>query len=63
MELKGVQREESKLSHTPYELQVLLIVVMVLGQWWDWVVPAGVSGQERNSVVSASHPGAAGMVR
>ena len=62
MEVKGVQREGSTLSHTPDELQVLLITVVVLGQRRDWVVPAGVSGQERNSVVSASHPSAAGVV-
>ena len=62
MEVKGVQREGSTLSHTPDRLQILLIMVVVLGQWRDWVVPAGVSGQERNSVVSALHPSAAGMV-
>ena len=54
MEAKGVQREGSTLSHTPDRLQVLLIMVVVLGQRREWVVPAGVSGQERNSVVSAS---------
>ena len=54
MEVKGVQREGSTLSHTPDELQVLLITVVVLGQRRDWMVSAGVSGQERNSVVSAS---------
>ena len=53
MEVKGVQREESTLSHTPDKLQVLLIMVVVLGQRRDRVVPAGVSGQEKNSVVSA----------
>ena len=65
MELKGVQREGSTLSHTPDELQVLLIVMVVVsGQRRDWVVPAGVSGQERNPVVSASQKTlAAGMVR
>ena len=55
MEEKIVQRELSTLSHTPDELQVLLIVVVLLGQGRDTVVPAGVSGQERNSVVSALH--------
>ena len=54
MEVKGVQREGSTLSHTPDELQVLLITVVVLGQRRDWMVSAGVSGQERNSVISAS---------
>ena len=54
MEVKGVQREGSTLSHTPDKLQVLLIMVVVLGQRRDRVVPVGVSGQERNSVVSAS---------
>ena len=59
-----VQREGSTLSHTPDELHVLLIMVVLLGQWRDSVVPAGVSGQERNSVVSASHKTvAAGLVR
>ena len=62
MEVKGVQREGSTLSHTPDKLQVLLIMVVVLGQWRDRVVPAGISGQERNSVVSALHPSTAGMV-
>ena len=64
MEVKGVHREGSTLSHTPDELQVLLITVVVLGQRRDWMVSAGVSGQERNSVVSASQkPIAAGMVK
>ena len=62
MEVKGVQREGSTLSHTPDRLQVLLIMVVVLGQRRDRVVPAGVSGQERNSVVSDSQK-AAGMVK
>ena len=53
MVVKGVQREGSTLSHTPDELQVLLIMVVVLRQRRDWVVSAGVLGQERNSVVSA----------
>ena len=62
MEVKGVHREGSTLSHTPDELQVLLITVVVLGQRRDWMVSAGVPGQERNSVVSASQkPVAAGM--
>ena len=55
MEVKGVQREGSTFSHTPDRLQVLLIVVVVLGQWRVQMVPTSVSGQERNSVVSASH--------
>ena len=63
MEVKEVQREGSTLSHTPDKLQVLMIMVVVLGQRREWVVPAGVSGQERTSVVSASHPSAAGMVK
>ena len=53
MELKGIQRKGSTLSHTPDGLQVLLIMVKVVGQWADWVVPAGVFGQRRNSVTSA----------
>ena len=64
MEEKIVQRELSTLSHTPDELQVLLIMVVLLGQRRDTVVPAGVSGQERTLVVSASHKTvASGMVR
>ena len=64
MEEKLVQRERSALSHTPDELQVLLIMVVLLGQRRDTVVPAGVSGQERNSVVSSSHKIlATGMLR
>ena len=67
MEVKGIQREASTLSHTPDKLQVLLImVVVVLGQRRDWVVPAGVSGHERKSVVSAlqyAQSVPAGMVR
>ena len=54
MEVKEVQRERSTFSHTPDRLQVLLTIVVVLGQRRVWVVPAGVSGQERNPVVSAS---------
>ena len=54
MEEKIVQREGFTLSHTPDELQVLLIMMVLLGHWRDTVVPAGVFGQERNSVVSAS---------
>ena len=53
MEVKGVQREGFTLSHTPDRLQVLLIMVVVLGQRRVRVVPAGVSSQERNPVVSA----------
>ena len=65
MEEKLVQRERSTLSHTPDELQVLLIIMVLPGQRRDSVVPAGVFGQERNPVVSASHvkTAAAGMVR
>ena len=55
MEANEVQRVRSTLSHTPDRLQVLLIVVVVLGQWRVQMVPTSVSGQERNSVVSASH--------
>ena len=60
-----VQIESSTLSHTPDELQVLLIMMVLLGQRRDSVVPAEVFGQERNPVVSASHvkTAAAGMVR
>ena len=54
MEVKGIQREGSTLSHTPDRLQVLLIMVKVVGQRTDWLVPAGVFGQKRNSVASAS---------
>ena len=54
MEVKGVQREGSTFSHTPDRLQVLLIMVVVLGQRRTRVVPAGVSSQERNPVTSAS---------
>ena len=52
MEVNEVHREGSTLSHTPDELQVLLIMVLVLGQRRVWVVPATVSGQERTPVVS-----------
>ena len=51
--MKEVQREMSTRSQTPDELQVLLIMVVVLGQRRDWVVPAGVLGHKRKSVVSA----------
>ena len=62
MEVKGIQREGSTLSHTPDKSQVLLIMVNVVGQRTDWVVPAGVSGQRRNSVASASqYPGPTGV--
>ena len=53
MESNGVHREGSTISHTPDELQVLLIMVLVLGHWRLWLVPATVSGQERTPVVSA----------
>ena len=59
MEVNEVQREVSTLSHTPEELQVLLIMVVVVGQRRVWVVPARVKFQKKNSVVSASHPRAA----
>lgn len=52
----SVQGERSTLSHIPDRLQVLLTMVVVSGHWRVWVVPARVSGQERNSVVSALHP-------
>ena len=62
MELKGIQREESTLSHTSDKLQVLLIMVNVVRQRADWVVPAGVSCQRRNSVASSSqYPGPKGV--
>ena len=66
VEVKGVQREGSTLSQTPDGLQVLLIMVVVVGQWRDRVVPAEVLGHERKSVVSArqyAQPVPAGMVR
>ena len=59
MEVSEVQREGSTLSHTPDRLQVLLTMVVVLGQGRVWVVPARVSGQNRNPVVFALHPPAA----
>ena len=52
MEVNEVQRVKSTLSHSPDRLQVLLMMVVVLGQQRVLVVPAKVSGQERNSVVS-----------
>ena len=55
MEANEVQRVRSTLSHTPDRLQVLLIMVVVVGQWRVQMVSASVSGQDRNSVVSASH--------
>ena len=55
MEANEVQRVRSTLPHTPDRLQILLIMVVVLGQWRVQEVPARVSGQERNSVVSALH--------
>ena len=62
MEVKGVQRDRSALSHTPDGLQVLLIMVVVLGQETDRVVSAGVADQNRNSVTSSSHLTVAVMV-
>ena len=59
MRVSEVQREGSTLSHTPEGLQVLLIMVVVLGQGRVWVVPARVFGQDRNRVVSALHSPAA----
>ena len=47
------QREMSTPSQTPDELQVLLIMVVVLGQRRNWVVPAEVLGHKRKSVASA----------
>ena len=52
MEVNEVQRVKSTLSHSPDRLQVLVMMVVVLGQQRVRVVPAKVSGQERNSVVS-----------
>ena len=52
MEVNEVQRVRSTLSHTPDRLQVLLMMVVVLGHWRFRVVPARVSGQEKNPVVS-----------
>ena len=54
MELSGMQREGSTLSQMPGVLQVLLMMVVVLGQGKDLVIPAGVSGQRRNCVDSSS---------
>ena len=62
IEVKGVQREGSTLSHMPDELQVLLTMVVVLGQETDRVVSAGVADQNRNSVTSSSHLTVAVMV-
>ena len=62
IEVKGVQREGSTLSHTPDGLQVLLTMVVVLGQETDRVVLARVAGQNRNSVTSSSHLTVAIMV-
>ena len=55
MEVSVVQRDRSKLSHIPDGLQVLLIMIVVLGQGRVRVVPARVAGQDRNPVVSALH--------
>ena len=63
MKVKAVQREGSTLSQTPVRLQLLLIMVVVLGQRRDWVVPAGVLGQERKSVVSALQQTSADMIK
>ena len=52
MEVNEVQRVKSTSSHTPDRLQFLLIMVVVLRQRRVRVVPARVSGQERNPVVS-----------
>ena len=51
MEANEVQRVASTLSHSPDRLQVLLIMVVVLGQGRVQLVPAGIAGQERNFVV------------
>ena len=64
MEANEVQRVRSTLSHSPDRLQFLLIMAVVVGQGRVWVVPARVSGQERNSVVfSLQMTFAAEMVR
>ena len=59
IEMSVAQRVRSIVSHTPDRLHVLLIMVVVLGQGWVRVLPAGVAGQDRNPVVSALHPLAA----
>ena len=53
IEVKGVQREGSTVFHTPDRLQVLLTMVVVLGQETEQVVLARVAGQNRNSVTSS----------
>ena len=61
-----LQRDGSTLSHTPDGLQVLLIMVVVLRQLRDRVVPAEVLGHKRKSTVSAlqyAQPVPVGMVR
>jgi len=63
MKLSGMQREELSSSQMPGGLQVLLMMVMVLGQGKDLVVPAGVSGQRRNCVASSLQKPALQRVR
>ena len=62
MELIGMQRERSTLSQMPSGLQVLLTMVVVLGQGKDLVIPTGVGGHRKNPVVS-SRQISADMVR
>ena len=47
-----LQTERLTSSQMPGGLQVLKTMVVVLGQGKNLVVPAGVSGQRRNCVVS-----------
>ena len=65
IDVKGIQREGSTLSHTPDWLHVLVILTPGFsGQRRDWVVPTGVSIQVREPVVSPlQKPVAKGMVR
>ena len=65
IDVKGIQREGSTLSHTPDWLHVLVILTAGFsGQRRDWVVPTGVSVQVRKPVVSPlQKPVARGMVR
>lgn len=58
-----MQSERSTLFQMLGVLQVLLMMVVVLGQGKDLVIPALVSGQRRNSVASSSQkPVSASMV-
>ena len=56
IEMSVAQRVRSIVSHKADGLHILLIVAVVLGQGRVRVLPAGVAGQDRNSVVSALHP-------